>query len=85
MTIPVYYYTVSLIESINKDEKTNFFKLLPYPLFCAIVYICLGFFFDLWHPGWLIFLTIPIWSFFVSDKSDDDDDDDSSINIDVEF
>lgn len=84
LTIPVYYYTVNLIESINNDESVNFWKLVPYPLFCAIVYMCLGFFLDWWHPGWLIFLTIPIWSFFVTDK-DDDDNDDSKINIDVDF
>jgi len=86
LTVPIYYYTVSLIESIGSDESKSFLKLLPYPLFCAIVYMCLGFFLDWWHPGWLIFLTIPIWSFFVSSKDDDgDDDDDDSINIDIDF
>lgn len=86
LTIPIYYYAVSMIENINSDGKTSFWKLLPYPLFCAIVYMCLGFFFDWWHPGWLIFLTIPIWSFFVdNDKDDDKSDIDIDIDIDMEL
>jgi transcriptional regulator with XRE-family HTH domain len=33
----------------------------PFPLLVTIAYLLLGFFFDLWHPGWLLFLTIPLW------------------------
>ena len=29
-----------------------------YPMTITILY--LGFVFDLWHPGWLVFLTIPL-------------------------
>ncbi len=33
------------------------------PTLCAIVYLCMGFFCEpaLWHPGWLIFLLIPLY------------------------
>ncbi len=31
-----------------------------YPLTVTVLYLILGFGFGLWHPGWLIFLTIPI-------------------------
>lgn len=27
---------------------------------CAIIYLCMGFFLHLWHPGWLIFFAIPV-------------------------
>lgn len=74
LTIPIYYYVVSLIESINEGDGKSIWKLLPYPLFCAIAYICLGFLGGWWHPAWLIFLTIPIWSFFVSGNKDNDED-----------
>ncbi len=30
-------------------------------LTCVIAYLYLGFFHMLWHPGWLIFLFIPIF------------------------
>ena len=32
-----------------------------YPLLVTILYLFLGFAFHLWHPGWLVFLTIPIF------------------------
>ena len=33
----------------------------PYPVFVAVAYLVLGFIFHQWHPGWLIFLTIPLY------------------------
>jgi hypothetical protein len=32
-----------------------------YPLFVTGLYLLLGFAFNLWHPGWLLFLTIPLY------------------------
>ena len=29
------------------------------PVSATVIYLILGFFFHLWHPGWLIFLFIP--------------------------
>ncbi|MCH5199022.1 MAG: hypothetical protein J1E34_08980 [Oscillospiraceae bacterium] len=34
---------------------------LPYPLVVAAVYVILGMTFHIWHPMWLMFLTIPIY------------------------
>ena len=31
-----------------------------YPLLMVVLYLVLGFGFGLWHPGWLVFLTIPL-------------------------
>lgn len=31
-----------------------------YPLIITTLYLVLGFGFHLWHPGWLLFLTIPL-------------------------
>lgn len=33
----------------------------PYPVLVTAAYLALGFFFHLWHPGWIIFLTIPLY------------------------
>lgn len=30
------------------------------PLLCVFVFLLLGFVFGKWHPGWLVFLMIPI-------------------------
>lgn len=32
-----------------------------YPMFITVLYLVLGFVFHLWHPGWLLFLTIPLY------------------------
>ncbi len=32
-----------------------------YPIFITILYLLLGAVFGLWHPGWLLFLTIPLY------------------------
>ncbi|HNW87401.1 MAG TPA: hypothetical protein PLP25_08095 [Candidatus Limiplasma sp.] len=32
-----------------------------YPIFITFLYLLLGFVFGLWHPGWLVFLTIPLY------------------------
>lgn len=34
---------------------------IPYPLIAVVLYLVLGFCFHLWHPGWIIFLTIPLF------------------------
>lgn len=33
----------------------------PMTILILIVYILISVFFNLWHPGWLLFLLIPIW------------------------
>ena len=35
------------------------------PFICIIVYLLLGFYKNLWHPGWIIFLLIPIVPLFI--------------------
>lgn len=37
------------------------FLCFPYPVFVTLCYLVMGFQFGLWHPGWLIFLTIPLY------------------------
>lgn len=33
----------------------------PYPVLCVIVFLAGGFLFGWWHPGWFVFLTIPLY------------------------
>ena len=35
------------------------------PFVCLIVFLCLGFFLDAWHPGWVVFLLIPAVPYLV--------------------
>ncbi|UZT82484.1 helix-turn-helix domain-containing protein [Caproicibacterium sp. BJN0003] len=39
-----------------------------YPVLITILYLVLGFLFDLWHPGWMLYLTIPIFYAWVGNQ-----------------
>lgn len=45
-----------------KDPLQSF----PYPLLCAVIFLLVGFCFGWWHPGWVIFLTIPFYYWAVN-------------------
>lgn len=45
-----------------KDPLQTF----PYPLLCAVIFLLAGFCFGWWHPGWVIFLTIPFYYWVVN-------------------
>ena len=40
--------------------------VFPYPVLAVLLYLCIGFIFNLWHPTWLIFLTIPIYYMMIA-------------------
>ncbi len=44
------------------ESKMEFKTEFPIGLLAAVIYIIIGVCFNLWHPGWLIFLWIPIIS-----------------------
>lgn len=48
-------------ENDDKHHDKSFFLMFPYPIFITILYLCLGFVWDLWHPGWILFITIPAY------------------------
>ena len=55
-------------EEIEKDNANPILNIInaAFPITCAIIYIILGFGFNLWHPGWIVFLLIPCWYTLVS-------------------
>ncbi len=32
-----------------------------YPILVTIAFLCIGFFLNLWHPAWILFLTVPVF------------------------
>ena len=40
-------------------------KVFCYPVLVAMVYLIIGFAFNWWHPGWVLFLTIPLFYWIV--------------------
>lgn len=48
-------------ERAERKRRKKALLRFPYPVFITLCYLWLGFGFQLWHPAWLIFLTIPLY------------------------
>lgn len=44
-----------------RDSKLLMWLAGCYPVFITLVYLVIGFWLDMWHPGWMLFLTIPLF------------------------
>ena len=53
-----YYETMQRQEEEAREERRRRF---PYPVAVTIAYLLMGFLLGWWHPGWIIFLTIPLY------------------------
>ncbi len=49
------------------DGRLDLVKF-PYPVVVTLAYLLIGFLFNLWHPGWLLFMTIPVYYTAISPK-----------------
>ncbi len=54
-----------MIKRIKRKEKSRYEIITDRiiaatPLICVLVYLFIGFEYNLWHPSWVIFLAIPI-------------------------
>lgn len=45
----------------DKKKEHNLMLAFPYPVLVVIVFLLLGFLGGWWHPGWMVFLTIPLY------------------------
>lgn len=50
-------------------EREKHRRNFPYPIAVTIAYLVLGFVFHMWHPGWIIFLTIPLFYLPASERT----------------
>lgn len=48
-------------EKKQEDSPGSYWSVFPYPIVITIIYLLLGFTFNLWHPAWILFITIPIY------------------------
>ena len=62
LLIPAYYEIVTRIGK-GSDEMSTYqiLKAVPVTSVVIIVYLFMGFVLHLWHPGWLVFLIIPLY------------------------
>ena len=43
-------------------------RAISFSLVIVLIYLAMGFIWNLWHPGWIIFLFIPIIHWFTGKK-----------------
>ena len=46
---------------MESEERQRYRTNFPYPVWVTAAYLVLGFVFHAWHPGWIIFLTVPLF------------------------
>lgn len=46
------------------DGRKIFIRNFPFTTIVCLLYFAIGILFDAWHPGWLLFLLIPLWYSF---------------------
>ena len=57
----VVYFGIVIIPSIVKAIKNRRFCQFNYAVLVTCAFMVLGFYCDLWHPGWIVFLSIPVF------------------------
>ena len=63
LLIPVYYQLVAMTVVKNPRARPHVF---PISVLCLGAYLVMGFYFNLWHPTWMIFLVVPAYHWFVA-------------------
>ena len=43
------------------QSETGRWHRFPYPALVTFLYLVIGFCFGWWHPGWILFVTIPVY------------------------
>ncbi len=61
LLIPAYYSVVAFLDHKGGGSTKTILRYFPFPSIVIVLYLCMGFFLNLWHPGWLIFLLIPLY------------------------
>jgi transcriptional regulator with XRE-family HTH domain len=62
LTIPVWYGIAHWLSPKKPGKRQkSWMKSFPFPILTVVVFLLLGFCGNLWHPGWVVFLTIPVW------------------------
>lgn len=53
-------------EEAERRERRKQLQRFPYPLFVTLAYLLMGFWLHWWHPGWILFLTVPLYYWYAS-------------------
>jgi len=58
LAIPVLYELAAMVAEKDLHKQLNLFPVAP---LVVAAYLSMGFFWSLWHPGWAVFLLIPLY------------------------
>ena len=61
----VVFLAVPVIDSIPQAIITRRASAFNFSVLVVFVYLTVGMFCGIWHPTWLMFLAIPIWSWLM--------------------
>lgn len=56
-------------ETEEKKRRRSMLLKFPYPILVVMAFLFIGFFFGWWHPGWMIFLTIPLYYWYAATQA----------------
>ena len=57
----VLFFLIPIIPTLFKAIEKKRFCVFAYPVLVVGVYLTLGMFLGLWHPMWILFITIPLY------------------------
>lgn len=57
----IVFLLIPVIETAVTAVKTKNPSVFAYPVFITAIFLALGMLFHIWHPSWIIFITIPIY------------------------
>ena len=61
----IVFLAVPVIDSIPQAIMRRSLKVFNFPVLVVCTYLAIGLFAGLWHPTWIMFLAIPVWSWLV--------------------
>jgi len=57
----VLFFLIPIVPSLFEAIRKRRFCVFAYPVAATMVYLSLGMFLGLWHPTWIIFISIPVY------------------------
>ncbi|MDR2530793.1 MAG: hypothetical protein LBC65_04535 [Oscillospiraceae bacterium] len=65
---PVKYKPQEERIEMTPEKLRSLLNGIPYPVLVVIAYLLLGFTLNLWHPMWMLFLTVPVYYALANNK-----------------
>jgi len=57
----VLFFLIPIVPSLFEAIRRRKFCAFAYPVLIVMIYLTIGMFIGMWHPTWVLFLTIPVY------------------------